>query len=62
MSEVEEKIRETIPLLQEETPTEKAKQKAKKDKNLPPMEKDLIENDIKFLFNPNYDGLDSPRL
>lgn len=62
MSEVEEKIKETISLLKEETPTEKGKQQKKKEKNLPPMERDLIENDIKFLFNPNYDGLDSPRL
>lgn len=62
MSEVEEKIRETIPLLQEETPTEKGKQNKKKEKNLPPIDRDLIESDIKFLFNPNYDGLDSPRL
>lgn len=62
MNEVEEKIKETINQLQEETPSDKRNQKLKKDKILPPISKDLIENDIKFLFNPNHDGLDSPRL
>ena len=57
--EMNDKIKETMPrYFAPEVPV-----KGKKGKTtLPPMGDDAIKKDIKFLFNPNYDGLESPRL
>lgn len=59
IQEMNDKIKETMPrYFQSEQP----KKGKKGSKYLPPIGDEAIKKDIKFLFNPNYDGLESPRL